>query len=94
MNNSIKNRKFKPKKELFYDLTKLLEQNPEKFFFLEAFMKAIVNKEKISVSMSLNEDTHTVSVIMGEYSYKEAFKTLEDASNFIDNVKYFRKEIA
>ena len=84
---------FKLNKELLDNLTKLREDSPEKFFFLETFMKAIVNKEQIKVSISL-DDTNTVSVTMGEYIYKELFSTFEEANSFIDNIRNIKKEIA
>lgn len=80
MNNSNK-------ELLLRNLEWLYNHDLQKFNFLEAFMKAIVNNDPISVSMSLDSETHIVTVKMGEYMYKEKFDTLEEANEFIESMK-------
>ena len=89
MNNSKAD--FKQEKEFLETLIKLKE---EKFLFLEAFLTAVVNKEGIKILMSLNEDTHTVLVLVGDHMHKEIFNTVEEANSFIDGIRNIKKKMA
>lgn len=83
------------KKELLSkNLEWLIQHDPDRFNFIEAFMRAIVNNEQISVNMSLNKANHTVNVRFGKYSYTEEFETLEDAMVLVNMAKCVKKEVA
>lgn len=92
MNNSKAD--FKQEKEFLETLIKLKEKKTEKFLFLEAFLTAVVNKEGIKILMSLNEDTHTVLVLVGDHMHKEIFNTVEEANSFIDGIRNIKKKMA
>ncbi|MEG2415907.1 MAG: hypothetical protein RR942_13850 [Romboutsia sp.] len=74
--------KFEPKKEILESLNKLLEENPDKFCFLKEVLTSIINREKIEISMKVNEDTSEVLVSNGEYMYKQKFDSIEKAKLF------------
>lgn len=81
------NKEFTPNQELLKNLNWLYENDLNRFNFIKTLIECVANNNKISISMSLNEPTHTVTVIMGEYMYKEEFKTLEKARKLIGMVK-------
>lgn len=85
MNNL--NKEHGPKEELLRNLDWLYFNDINRFNFIEALMESVVNKMPVSISMSLNEDLHTISVKIGGYIYKEKFRTVERANNFIDMIR-------
>lgn len=82
------------KQELFKNLEWLIQHDPKRFNFIEVFMKAVLNKESISVEMSLNKTIHIVTVRFGDYFYKKEFKTLEKAMVLINMVKCVKGKVA
>ncbi len=87
MNNSIKN-------NIKEAITYLMKEDPDRLTFIKMFLSAIVNNEQIKVSMSLNKEAHTVSVLMGEYMYKEVFETPDEANSFIDSLRFYKAKVA
>lgn len=88
MNNQVKN--LKSKKEILKDLDWLYKNDLNKYYFIKALVESASNKNKTSISMSLNKSTHSVKVRVGDYVYIDSFKTLEEAEKLIDMVKYFK----
>lgn len=90
MNNL--NKGFTPKEDLLRNLDWLYLNDINRFNFIKVLMESVVNKMPISISMSLNEDVHTISVIIGEYMHKEVFYTIERANSFIDMIRSVNKD--
>lgn len=85
MNNSI--RKFELNDKIMEALEYLYLNDIDKFNFMEALITALAKKEPITIDMSLNKPVYTVKVKAGKYLYKDEFKTIEEANNFIDMIK-------
>lgn len=88
---SNQNKEITPKQELQRNLNWLYNHDIDKFYFIERLMTAAVEKEPISISMSLNEPTYIVKVKVGNYLYKDEFEKLEDAKVLIDMVETLKR---
>lgn len=88
---SNQNKEITPKQELQRNLNWLYNHDIDKSYFIERLMTAAVEKEPISISMSLNEPTYIVKVKVGNYLYKDEFEKLEDAKVLIDMVEALKR---
>lgn len=66
----------------------------EEFYFIDAVIKATVNKEYICVEMVSSKDNHTVTVSIGDYVYKREYKNIEDAMVLVNMVSSLKQEVA